>query len=63
MDPSAATVIPARFVAEVSGGHSTLVSAARDLAALDIDLATITQAGGWRLLQYAEKFLRRVRTE
>jgi hypothetical protein len=59
--------MPARFVAEVSGGHATRVSAARDLAALDIDLAAITQAGGWRSkrmpLQYAEKFMRRVRTE
>ena len=50
--------MPARFVAEVSG-HSTRVGAAQDLAALDIDLAAITQAGGWRStrmpLQYAEK--------
>jgi integrase/recombinase XerD len=49
--------MPARFVAEVSG-HSR-VSAAQDLAALDIDLAAITQAGGWKStrmpLQYAEK--------
>ena len=48
----------ARFVAEVSG-HSTRVGAAQDLAALDIDLAAITQAGGWKStrmpLQYAEK--------
>jgi Phage integrase family len=48
----------ARFVAEVSG-HSTRVGAARDLAELDIDLAAITQAGGWKStrmpLQYAEK--------
>jgi integrase len=45
--------MPARFVAEVSG-HSTRVG-----AALDIDLAAITQAGGWKStrmpLQYAEK--------
>jgi integrase/recombinase XerD len=50
--------MPARFVAEVSG-HSTRVGAAQDLAALDIDLAAITQAGGWKStrmpLQYAEK--------
>ncbi len=39
--------MPARFVAEVSG-HSTRVGAAQDLAALDIDLAAITQAGGWQ---------------
>jgi hypothetical protein len=49
--------MPARFVAEVSG-HSTRVGAARDLAALDIDLAAITQAGGWKSprmpLLYAE---------
>jgi hypothetical protein len=45
-------------VAEVSG-HSTRVGAAQDLAELDIDLAAITQAGGWKSprmpLQYAEK--------
>jgi hypothetical protein len=39
--------MPARFVAEVSG-HSTRVGAAQDLAELDIDLAAITQAGGWK---------------
>jgi hypothetical protein len=48
----------ARFVAEVSG-HSTRIGAAQDLAELDIDLAAITQAGGWKStrmpLQYAEK--------
>lgn len=47
-----------RFVAQVSG-HSTRVGATQDLAALDIDLAAITQAGGWKStrmpLQYAEK--------
>jgi integrase len=50
--------MPARYVAEVSG-HSTRVGAAQDLAELDIDLAAITQAGGWKStrmpLQYAEK--------
>jgi integrase len=50
--------MPARFIAEVSG-HSTRVGAAQDLAELDIDLAAITQAGGWKStrmpLQYAEK--------
>jgi integrase len=50
--------MPARFVAEASG-HSTRVGAAQDLAELDIDLAAITQAGGWKStrmpLQYAEK--------
>jgi len=49
--------MPARFVDEVSG-HSTRVGAAQDLAELDIDLAAITQAGGWKSprmpLQYAE---------
>ena len=50
--------MPERFAAQVSG-HSTRVGAAQDLAALDIDLAAITQAGGWKStrmpLQYAEK--------
>src|SRR3984957_15047819 len=50
--------MPERFVAEVSG-HSTRVGAAQDLAELDIDLAAITQAGGWKSprmpLQYAER--------
>ena len=50
--------MPERFVAEVSG-HSTRVGAAQDLAELDIDLAAITQACGWKStrmpLQYAEK--------
>ena len=47
-----------RFVDQVSG-HSTRVGATQDLAALDIDLAAITQAGGWKStrmpLQYAER--------
>jgi integrase len=50
--------MPVRFVEKVSG-HSTRVGATQDLAALDIDLAAITQAGGWKStrmpLQYAEK--------
>jgi integrase len=50
--------MPARTVGRVSG-HSTRVGATQDLAALDIDLAAITQAGGWKStrmpLQYAEK--------
>jgi integrase len=50
--------MPARYVDQVSG-HSTRVGATQDLAALDIDLAAITQAGGWKStrmpLQYAEK--------
>jgi integrase len=52
--------MPARFVYQVSG-HSTRVGATQDLAALDIDLAAITQAGGWNStrmpLQYAEKIV------
>jgi integrase len=50
--------MPERFVDRVSS-HSTRVGAAQDLAALDIDLAAIAQAGGWKStrmpLQYAEK--------
>lgn len=50
--------MPGRLVDRVSG-HSTRVGATQDLAALDIDLAAITQAGGWKStrmpLQYAEK--------
>lgn len=50
--------MPERFVERVSG-HSTRVGATQDLAALDIDLAAITQAGGWKStrmpLQYAER--------
>ena len=50
--------MPERLIDQVSG-HSTRVRATQDLAALDIDLAAITQAGGWKSprmpLQYAEK--------
>jgi integrase len=50
--------MPEWFADRVSG-HSTRVGATQDLAALDIDLAAITQAGGWKStrmpLQYAEK--------
>ncbi len=50
--------MPERYVARVSG-HSTRVGATQDLTELDIDLAAITQAGGWKStrmpLQYAEK--------
>jgi integrase len=49
--------MPERFVDRISG-HSTRVGATQDLAALDIDLAAITQAGGWKSprmpLKYAE---------
>jgi integrase len=52
--------MPQRVVNHVSG-HSTRVGATQDLAALDIDLAAITQAGGWKSarmpLQYAEKIV------
>lgn len=52
------TGMPARLVGRVSG-HSALVGATQDLAALDIDLAEITQAGGWKStrmpLRYAEQ--------
>jgi integrase len=50
--------MPARIVGRVSG-HSTRIGATQDLTSLDIDLAAITQAGGWKStrmpLQYAEK--------
>ena len=50
--------MPARTIERISG-HSIRVGATQDLAALDIDLAAITQAGGWKStrmpLQYAEK--------
>jgi integrase len=50
--------MPERFVEQVSG-HSTRVGATQDLAGMDIDLAAITQAGGWKStrmpLQYAER--------
>ena len=50
--------MPERYLKQVSG-HSTRVGATQDLAAADIDLAAITQAGGWKStrmpLQYAEK--------
>jgi len=46
------------FVGHVSG-HSTRVGATQDLAALDIDLGAISQAGRWKStrmpLQYSEK--------
>jgi integrase len=49
---------PERYLKLVSG-HSARVGATQDLTALDVDLAAITQAGGWKStrmpLQYAEK--------
>ena len=50
--------MPAKTVRRISG-HSTRVGATQDLAFLDIDLAAITRAGGWKStrmpLQYADK--------
>jgi integrase len=50
--------MPEKVVNQISG-HSTRVGATQDLAALDIDLAAITHAGGWKStrmpLQYAER--------
>jgi integrase len=50
--------MPERYLRLVSG-HSTRVGATQDLAGLDIDLAAITQAGGWKStrmpLQYSER--------
>jgi hypothetical protein len=50
--------MPQRLVDRVSG-YSTRVGATQDLAALDIDLAAITQARGWKStrmpLQYTER--------
>jgi len=50
--------MPEKTVNRVSG-HSTRVGATQDLASLNIDIAAITQAGGWKStrmpLQYAEK--------
>ena len=52
--------MPQRVVNHVSG-NSTRMGATQDLTALDIDLAAITQAGGWKSprmpLQYAEKIV------
>ena len=39
--------MPAGAVAHVSG-HWTRVGATQDLAELDIDLASVIQAGGWK---------------
>jgi integrase len=50
--------MPSKNVGRISG-HSTRVGATQDLTTLDIDLAAITQAGGWKStrmpLKYAEK--------
>ena len=39
--------MPARYVAGISG-HSTRAGATQDLLALNIDLASVIQAGGWK---------------
>src|ERR1700722_13454360 len=48
-----------RLSVDKVSGYSTRVGATQDLAAPDIDLAAITQAGGWKStrmpLQYAKK--------
>jgi hypothetical protein len=51
--------MPARFVDQVSG-HSTRVGAAQDLAELDIDLAAITQAGGWKSTRMPLKYMEKI---
>jgi hypothetical protein len=50
--------MPERFVAQVRG-HSTRVGATQDLAALDVDLAAITQAGGWKSTLCPSNMLKR----
>jgi hypothetical protein len=49
--------MPEKVIKHVSG-HSTRMGATQDLAALNIDSAAISQAGGWKAtrmpLQYAE---------
>ncbi len=53
--------VPARFV-EKARGYSAEVGTTQNLAALDIELAAVNQAGGWKSmrmpLQYAEKIMR-----
>jgi integrase len=51
--------MPARFVAKVSG-HSTRVGATQDLAELNIDLAAITQAGGWKSTRMPQQYADRI---
>jgi integrase len=50
--------MPGRHIDQISG-HSTRVGATQDLTALDIDLAAICQAGGWKSsrmpLKYGER--------
>lgn len=51
--------LPENQVWKVSG-HSTRVGATQDLAALDIDLGAITQAGGWKSTRMPLKYAERV---
>jgi integrase len=51
--------MPERFVDQVSG-HSTRVGATQDLAALDIDLGAISQAGGWKSTRMPLKYADRI---
>ena len=52
--------MPAKRVAQVSG-HSIRVGATQDLLALNIDLASVMQAGRWKStvmpMRYGEEFL------
>ncbi len=47
--------MPERFVAQVSG-HSTRVGATQDLLALNIDLASVIQAGGWKSVRMPVRY-------
>ncbi len=40
--------------------HSTRVGAAQDLAALNIDITAITQAGGWKTIRKPLKYAERI---
>jgi integrase len=51
--------MPERTVDRVSG-HSTRVGATQDLAALDIDLGAISQAGGWKSTRMPLKYADRI---
>ena len=51
--------MPERLINRVSG-HSTRVGATQDLAALDIDLGAISQAGGWKSTRMPLKYADRI---
>jgi site-specific recombinase XerD len=51
--------MPERVIEQVSG-HSTRVGAAQDLAALNIDLAAIIQAGGWKSTKMPLRYTERI---